>query len=71
MTISTRLVQLRIDRAKQLLLESSLPISEISLQVGYTNFSHFTQTFRKMTGVTPSDYRRSQGNTRRKLNIDQ
>ena len=71
MTISTRLVQLRIDRAKQLLLESSLPISEISLQVGYTNFSHFTHTFRKMTGVTPSDYRRTQGNIRRKLNIDQ
>jgi len=71
MTISKRLMQLRIDRAKQLLLESSLPISEISLQVGYTNFSHFTNIFRKETGVTPSDYRRTQGNTRRKLNIDQ
>jgi AraC-like DNA-binding protein len=70
-TISTRLIQLRIDRAKQLLLESSLPISEISLQVGYTNFSHFTQVFRKSTGVTPGDYRRTQGNTRRRLNIDQ
>lgn len=71
MTISKRLMQLRIDRAKQLLLESSLPISEISLQVGYTNFSHFTNIFRKETGVTPSDFRRTQGNTRRKLNIDQ
>jgi AraC-like DNA-binding protein len=69
--ISTRLIQLRIDRAKQLLLESSLPISEISLQVGYTNFSHFTHVFRKSTGVTPGDYRRTQGNTRRRLNIDQ
>jgi len=71
MTISARLMQLRIERAKQLLLESSLPISEISLQVGYTNFSHFTQIFHKTTGVTPGDYRRTQGNTRRKLNIDQ
>jgi YesN/AraC family two-component response regulator len=71
MTITKRLMQLRIDRAKQLLLESSLPISEISLQIGYTNFSYFTNIFRKETGVTPSDYRRTQGNTRRKLNIDQ
>ncbi|MBE0687811.1 MAG: helix-turn-helix transcriptional regulator [Anaerolineaceae bacterium] len=71
MTISRRLFQLRINRAKQLLLESSLPISEISLQVGYTNFSHFTHIFRTDTGVTPSDFRRTQGNTRRKLNIDQ
>ena len=71
MTISNRLLQLRIERAKQLLLESSLPISEISLQVGYTNFSHFSQIFRKITGISPSDYRRMQGNTRRKLNIKQ
>ena len=71
MTISKRLLQLRIDRAKQLLLESSLPISEISLQVGYTNFSHFTKIFRRFTGITPSDYRRTQGNTRRKMNIEQ
>ncbi len=70
MTITNRLLQLRIDRAKQYLLESSLPISEISLQVGYTNFSHFTNIFRKETGVTPSDFRRTQGNIRRKLNID-
>ena len=71
MTISRRLFQLRINRAKQLLLESTLPISEISLQVGYTNFSHFTHIFHRETGVTPGDFRRTQGNTRRKLDIDQ
>lgn len=69
-SISKRLFQMRIERAKQLLLESSLPISEICLQIGYTNFSHFTNIFRKETGVTPSDFRRTQGNIRRKLNID-
>lgn len=69
-TLSRRLFQFRIIRAKQLLLESSLPISEISLQVGYTNFSHFTKIFRNEIGVTPSDFRRTQGNIRRKLNND-
>lgn len=71
MTISQCLLRLRIERAKQLLLESSLPISEISLQVGYSNFSHFSKIFRELTGITPSDFRRMQGNTRRKLDIKQ
>ena len=70
MSISKRLFQRRIERAKQLLLESSPPISEISLQVGYTHFSYFTNIFRKEMGLTPSDFRRTQGNIRRKLNID-
>ncbi|MBW6473842.1 MAG: AraC family transcriptional regulator [Anaerolineaceae bacterium] len=68
-TLTKRLIQLRILRAKQLLLESSLPISEISLSVGYTNFSHFAKVFRQELGVSPGDYRRSQGNIRRNLAI--
>jgi|AutmiccommuBRH23_1029490.scaffolds.fasta_scaffold01123_8 AraC-like DNA-binding protein len=70
-TLSRRLIEFRINRAKQLLLESSLPISEISLQVGYTSFSHFAQIFRQETGVSPGDYRRSQGNIRRNMDINQ
>lgn len=68
-TLTKRLMQLRISKAKQLLLESSLPISEISLSVGYTNFSYFAKIFREELGVAPGDYRRSQGNIRRNLAI--
>lgn len=66
-TLTDRLVQLRIARAKQLLLESTLPITQISLQIGYASFSHFARIFRQEVGVTPGDYRRSQGKVWRKL----
>lgn len=69
MTLSKYLLQLRISKAKQLLLESSLPISEISLLIGYTSFSFFSLVFRQELGVTPGDYRRTKGNIRRNLEI--
>lgn len=68
-TLTTRLVQLRVARAKQLLLESTLPISQISLDVGYTSFSHFARVFREAVGVTPGDYRRSQGSVWRIMDV--
>jgi len=71
MTLSKYLFQLRINKAKQLLLESSFPISEISLMIGYTSFSHFSLVFRQELGLTPGDYRRTKGNIQRNLEISQ
>ncbi|PKO17850.1 MAG: hypothetical protein CVU39_05035 [Chloroflexi bacterium HGW-Chloroflexi-10] len=68
-TLTDRLVELRISRAKQLLLESTLSVSEISLQIGYTSFSHFSHIFRVHVDISPGDYRRSQGNSWKKLGI--
>jgi len=48
----------KIEIAKELLESTSLSISLIALQVGYTNFSHFTQMFKKIVGVTPIEYRK-------------
>ncbi|MEI7025390.1 helix-turn-helix domain-containing protein [Paenibacillus sp. y28] len=52
------LVSLRMDRAKQLLLETEAPIQDISEQVGYTHSISFGRTFKKIVGVTPGDYRK-------------
>ena len=71
LTLSKYLFQLRINKAKQLLLESSLPISEISMMVGYTSFSHVSLVFRQEIGVTPGDYRRTKGIIQRYLEISQ
>jgi len=65
-TLVQRLTELRIAHAKQLLLESTLTITEISLEVGYASFSHFCKTFRRSVGVAPSDYRRSEGHVYRR-----
>jgi AraC family transcriptional regulator len=48
----------RIARAKSLLRETDLPITEIAHRVGCASHSHFSVLFRGATGRTPRDYRR-------------
>lgn len=48
----------RIARAQQLLLDPHLSITEIGLTLGFSSHSHFTGTFRKITGTTPSQFRK-------------
>lgn len=52
------LIGLRIARAKQLLAATDLTITQICSRVGFRNLPHFTTTFRRHTGSTPTDYRR-------------
>jgi AraC family transcriptional regulator len=49
----------RIERAKSLLAERKLSVTEIGLDIGFSETSAFTSAFRKVTGETPTDYRRS------------
>ncbi len=58
---SKYLTQVRIDRAKELLRETDLPIAEVCETVGYSDRKHFTQTFHKITGVNPVEFRRLYG----------
>lgn len=51
------MIERRIERAKQLLAKSELPIVEISASTGFKNQSHFTTTFRRLTAMTPKAYR--------------
>ncbi|BBI35917.1 helix-turn-helix domain-containing protein [Cohnella abietis] len=51
--------QLRMNKAKVLLLETNSSIAEIAEQTGYTNSSYFHRLFKKFNGVTPSDYRKA------------
>jgi AraC family transcriptional regulator len=43
----------RVDRAKELLLQGKLSITDVALEVGFSSQSHFTQSFKKMLGMTP------------------
>src|SRR3989449_8472038 len=51
------LVGHRIDVARALLAAQTVPIAEIARSVGFRTPSHFTTTFRRVTGMTPSAYR--------------
>jgi AraC family transcriptional regulator len=47
----------RMERAKQLLTETRLPLHEIGAQVGYADQSHFTALFRQYVATTPKAHR--------------
>lgn len=49
----------RIRRAKELLSNSDLMVREVALQVGYESAHSFTRLFKKLTGMTPQEYRES------------
>ena len=49
----------RITRAQQLIRETSRNLIEVGLEVGYSNPSHFAQVFRRVVGVTPTEFRSS------------
>lgn len=57
-SISSYILQKRVEEAKKLLSHSTLPINTVSIYVGYSNFSYFTKMFKKNTGYSPLEYRR-------------
>jgi AraC-like DNA-binding protein len=56
-SLNAALVELRIEYAQSLLGTSTLPVTQIGYEVGFNSFSHFTQTFKKTVGISPSNYR--------------
>lgn len=56
-SFNSYLDSVRIEKAATLLSTTSLRVYEISAQVGYRNVDYFQQKFKKLKGVTPSDYR--------------
>lgn len=51
------LINLRIERAKKLLANTSLSITDVAMNAGWGSLSHFNSTFRRRVGMTPSAYR--------------
>jgi AraC family transcriptional regulator len=52
------LTRLRLEQAKTMLRENSPSLIAIALDCGFSSHAHFSNTFRQIVGVTPSDYRR-------------
>lgn len=58
-TFSEYLIQLRMDRAKELLKDTRMNIDEIIYLVGYSNKGFFYKKFLETTGMTPAKFRKS------------
>jgi AraC family transcriptional regulator len=59
MTPTSYIAERRIERAKRLMEETDLAISEIALRAGFCSQSQFTTSFRRLAGVTPSSFRKA------------
>ena len=51
-------IEKRIDEAKRMLLEGSVPLSDIAEYLGFHDYNYFSRVFKKRSGYTPSAYRR-------------
>ncbi|PYJ04362.1 MAG: AraC family transcriptional regulator [Verrucomicrobia bacterium] len=51
------LSRVRIEKAKNLLLNPNLRVSEIAYQVGFQSLTHFNRVFKKVIGESPTEYR--------------
>lgn len=60
MTINLYLNKVRIDKAAALLVNTNLGISDISHAVGYNNIYHFINSFKKMVGTSPGNFRKNE-----------
>lgn len=54
----SKLINLKlVDKAKELIFDKSKALSEIAYELGFKHPQHFTRTFKKATGISPSEYR--------------
>jgi len=53
------LTRLRVEQGKAILRERSISLIDIALDCGFSSHAHFSNTFRQVVGVTPSEYRRT------------
>ena len=51
------LSRVRIEKAKNLLLNPNLRVSEIAYEIGFQSLTHFNRVFRKMVGQSPTEFR--------------
>ena len=54
----TYLTNVRLEKAKKLLVSTSLSIAKVAEQCGYSDYRVFTKVFKMMEGITPSQFRR-------------
>lgn len=63
-TIEHYLIAQKIEKAKELLVYDELTLSEIAIALNYSNVAHLSNQFKKVTGSTPTHFKKIKENTR-------
>jgi AraC family transcriptional regulator len=58
-TLEQYIIRQKIEKAKELLFYDELNLSEIANRLGYSSVAHLSAQFKKVTGLTPSDLKKS------------
>lgn len=67
MTIERYIILQKIERVKELLVYNELTLSEIAWKTGYSSVQHLSSQFKKITGFTPSHFKKIKEDKRRAL----
>lgn len=65
-TLEQYIIRQKIERAKELISYEELTISEIADRLGYSSVAHLSAQFKKITGLTPSDFKKQHASHLRK-----
>ncbi len=68
-TIEKYIIAQKIERVKELLSYNELTLSEISYQLNYSSVQHLSNQFKKLTGKTPSQYKKQEVQGRQALDM--
>ncbi len=66
-TIEKYIINQKIEKAKELLVYDELSLNEISYQLGYSSVQHLSAQFKKITGLSPSHFKKVKENKRKPL----
>ena len=66
-TIEHYFIAQKIERAKELLVYNELTLSEIAIQLNYSNVAHLSNQFKKTTGFTPTHFKQLKDKKRKQI----
>lgn len=66
-SIEKYIIEQKIEKIKELLIYDELTISEIAYRLGYSSSQHLSNQFRSVTGLTPSEFKKTHAHQRRHL----
>jgi AraC-type DNA-binding domain-containing proteins len=70
MTLEQYIIRQKIEKVKELLLYDELTLSEIAYKLGYSSVAHLSGQFKKITGFTPSELKKSRRIDQNRKSID-
>ena len=66
-TIEKYIINQKIEKAKELLVYDEINLSEIAFKLGYSSVAHLSTQFKKITGLSPSDFKKLHNKNRKPL----